>query len=484
MEPGAGDPGAPAATRSARRKRHARPATAGETFLGRRFPRHLRRGRLVSPGDPVLVALSGGLDSVVLLHAARFLVPELRLRVSAAHFDHAMRPDSAADAAWVRGLCRAWDVPLETRRADRPPASEAEARRLRYDFLEEAAGRAGATAIWTAHHADDQAETVLFRAIRGAGPAGLAGIRERRGRLVRPLLPFRRAHLEAYAAAAGLRYREDPTNRTAPYARNRIRHEVMTLLESIAPGAGAALARLAELEQRGLAARAWVLERLTREAALSRDDEAIELARPVLLSYHPAIRAQLVHRLLSHYGGGASRAGTLAALEFIISGASGGQFHAARGVRLERHFDRIRIARAAPPDRAPADRTLSVPAAGDGSGEVVLGGRRFLVEWSSGSRELAGPAEAFDPSAIPFPLRVRAWEPGDRIRLPFGTKKLKKLFAERRVTRADRSRIPVLVDRTNRVLWVVGVARADVARARGDGPAFRLAIHDAGARGG
>src|SRR4051812_7461857 len=168
----------------------------------------------VEPGAHLLAAVSGGADSVVLLHLLRFVAEGMGMTVSAAHFDHAMRPDSGADAQWVAGLCAAWDVPLVVGRADGTLRSEGEARDARYAFLEAARAGAGADWIATAHHADDQAETVLFRVLRGTGVAGLAGIApvDAARRLVRPLLPFRRAELRRYARSHGLRWREDSTN--------------------------------------------------------------------------------------------------------------------------------------------------------------------------------------------------------------------------------------------------------------------------------
>src|SRR5690606_8586295 len=145
--------------------------------------------RILGVHQRVVVALSGGLDSVVLLHLLRFGTART---VCAAHFDHAMRSDSGADALWVSGLCRAWGVPLAAARAEDPPRSEAAARELRYAFLHAAAERFAADALATAHHADDQAETVLFRLARGTGLAGLAGIPARRGIIARPLLAFTR----------------------------------------------------------------------------------------------------------------------------------------------------------------------------------------------------------------------------------------------------------------------------------------------------
>ncbi|HEX2080859.1 MAG TPA: tRNA lysidine(34) synthetase TilS, partial [Longimicrobium sp.] len=190
-------------------------------------------------GAHVLVAVSGGCDSVTLLHLLRFAADDGTLRITAAHFDHAMRPGSARDAAWVRGLCAAWQVPMVEARAETPPRTEAEAREARYAFLRRAQAQAGATHLATAHHADDQAETVLFRVLRGTGIRGLAGIPPRDGAgLVRPLLPFWRAEIVRYARAEGLCWREDPSNRGTGYARNRIRLQLLPAIEKhVAPGA-------------------------------------------------------------------------------------------------------------------------------------------------------------------------------------------------------------------------------------------------------
>src|SRR5690606_25249179 len=203
-------------------------------------------------------------------------------RLVAAHFDHRMRPGSDEDANWVAGLCTAWDLPLELGHADPPPRSEAEARAARYRFLHAAAERVRADRIATAHQADDQAETVLFRIIRGTGLRGLTGIPARRGMIVRPLLPFRRAELEAYARSTHLRFREDPTNLVLGYARNRLRHDVLPRLERIAPGARRALVRLAREARAAEAAGDSLLDAVEREV-VSIDAEGVLLARERLL---------------------------------------------------------------------------------------------------------------------------------------------------------------------------------------------------------
>lgn len=440
-----------------------------------RFDRHLRESGLLAEGDVVLVALSGGRDSVVLLHLLRFPLAHWRLHLHAAHFDHRMRPDSTADADWTAGLCTAWEIPLLGGCARTPLRSEADARDARYEFLQDAADRARASRILTAHHADDQAETVLFRAIRGTALRGLAGIPERRGRIVRPLLPFRRAEIAAYAARHRISFREDPTNRSLTYTRNRIRHEIMPRLESIAPGATRSLTRLAEHVREAELAWDDVLERL--ESGLLRETaEGIELARDELLSYHPHVRARVLRRALLRFGPAAEHAGTRAALEFINSGSSGSRVTLPGGIRIAREFDRIRIEPVTPrPEGMAADRRVVIQAPGDGAGIARVGGRRVAVRWWTGERA-EGEGESFDIRALRFPLEVRGWRPGDRITLPYGTKKLKKLFAERRIGVAERARTAVLADAEGRVLWIPGVARARFGRAVPGHPCMNVAV--------
>lgn len=448
--------------------------------LRSRFRAHLERTGLITPADTVLVAVSGGLDSVVLLELLRFGLGDRAPGLVAAHFDHAMRPGSREDGEWVAGLCAAWEVPLETARAEPPPRSEAAARAARYRFLHAAAARAGANRIATAHHADDQAETVLFRIIRGTGLRGLAGIPERRGQIVRPLLPFRRAELEAYARAAGLRYRQDPTNLLLGYARNRLRHDVLPRLERIAPGAAGALVRLAEEARAAETAWESLLDDVERQVATVDGDDVL-LARERLLSYHPHVRARLLRRLLRRFGSHPDRAGTRAALEFIRLGASGGHFDVIGGVRLEREFDRIRM-RPGPrrAETAAGDRPLIITRPERGEGVAIIGGRRLAVEWTLVHEDTAPTTAAFDAAALRFPLELRGWRAGDRIRLPYGTKKLKKLFVERRIGRSERVTTPVLADAGGRVVWVAGIARAAGTETVPGRPAFQLRISDAG----
>jgi tRNA(Ile)-lysidine synthase len=406
-----------------------------------------------------------------------------------------MRQGSAGDLAWVTGLCRAWQVPLRTGRASPPPASEEEAREARYDFLLDMKGREEAEWILTGHQADDQAETVLFRMLRGTGLRGLAGIPVSRAPgLYRPLLAFTRAELRAYARDRGLRGRDDPTNLDPTIPRNYLRHEIIPRLEEgVAPGARRALRRLARLARENERAWAALVPRLLNGMVQEEDDHLL-VARRELLDHSPGVQVRLLREILERQGITLDAAGTRAVVEFTRTGASGRSLTLPGGYRLAREFDRFRIGWQ---KDSPKSGTLAIQGTGTGSGEVRIGGARFWVEWWAGGtersrdpmeREMAGEeaahmAEGWDRVTLParsewFPLTLRGWEEGDRIRLTYGTKRLAKLFGEARIPVEGRGRVPVLLEVGGEVLWVAGVALSVLAGS-GDSPrVFHLGIRN------
>lgn len=440
-----------------------------------RFRRNVEALRL-GRAPRVLVALSGGADSVALLHLLRFIAPPARL--AAAHLDHAMRPGSEDDAAWVRGLCRSWGVPLLSGRAAVPPRTEEEARSARYAFLRSAAAEQGATWIATAHHADDQAETVLFRALRGTGIEGLRGIPARTAAgLVRPLLPFWRREIREYAARAGLRWREDPTNLAVDAARNRLRQRILPEIErSVAPGARRSLVRLAALAREADVAWRVLLPALEAEA-VRHEGEACLLARDRLRAYDPAVGARILRDVLRRFGPVPGRAGTRAALQFITDATSGRELWLPGGVRISTEFADARVER---PQVPAPDRPLEIPLAGaepEGEGTLLLGGRASRIRWwtapAAGGSELALRLDLIRP-----PLLLRARRAGDRIRLAGGTKTLKKLFVERRVPRPRRGELAVVEDADGRILAVAGLVVDPELSPRAGDRALHLSVHD------
>jgi tRNA(Ile)-lysidine synthase len=219
-----------------------------------RAARTLAAAGVPAAGDGLALAVSGGADSLALLHAMRTLAGPRGWRLAVVTVDHGLRSGSAADAAFVvdHAKALAMDARLETLApADlarhRRAGQEGAARAARYEALWRAAGELGCGWLATGHTLDDQAETVLLQLLRGAGPDGLAGMSVRSGRLLRPLLGVRRAETRGCCAAVGVDWREDPTNDEPGPLRNRVRQRLLPLLEELRPGAAGALARTAAL---------------------------------------------------------------------------------------------------------------------------------------------------------------------------------------------------------------------------------------------
>src|SRR5262250_3360433 len=218
--------------------------------LRAQIERTIRRHAMLAGGETVLVGVSGGADSVALLHLLSNLAEDWRLRLHVLHVDHQLRMESADDADFVRALGARLGVPVDvaTVTVERRSSLEAAARAARYAALEACAARVGAARIAVGHTADDQAETVLMRLVQGAGVRGLAGIPPVRGAIIRPLIEVRRSALESELASAGLSWVDDASNRNPKFLRNRIRHELLPLLaDSYNPEVKAALARVASL---------------------------------------------------------------------------------------------------------------------------------------------------------------------------------------------------------------------------------------------
>lgn len=447
--------------------------TATRSFVDR-FRESLAAEGGPSVGDKVVVAFSGGLDSCVLLHLLRFAVPE-RLDVVVAHYDHAIRGESAADALWVRGLCTAWDVPLRTERSGEAARSEDAAREARYDFLERIRRGVSASAVLVGHHADDQAETVLFRVLRGTGISGLAAIpRSRDPAIFRPLLGFWRTELQVYARRAHLAWREDPSNGELDCARNALRHRLLPDAERlVAPGARRALVRLARLAAEDEAAWEDLLQGILDSLETKELEHGLAFSRDAFSRLHPAVQGRVFRGLLRRLGLTLDETGTRLAVDFSGSGRSGTGIDVGGGVELRRQLERLVLRR---PSTTQPDRPLSIPDVGPGSGDALLGGERIPVSWGADDVETRERCERLRVDAGRFPLLVRSREPGDRIRLSGGTKKLKKLFLEARIPSDHRGQIPVVVDAAGVVLWVPGVARAEKTVERGSTSTLRIGI--------
>ena len=415
-----------------------------------------------SAGESVVVGLSGGADSVALLHTLTALGRHRGFTVLAAHLDHGLRPESAADSAFCREVSEALGIPFRTRRADVAARRRAEgggleeaARRERHAFLRAVKEDEGFSWIALAHTRDDQAETVLLRLLRGAGGLGLSAMRPRAGDLLRPMLSLSRRDVLDHLAARALSWREDASNADLAIARNRVRHELIPYLERhFNPAVREALARSAAL---------------LAEDADALDSGAGDALTVTALRRAPRAMARLtVRRALQGAGGlrGVGLAHVDAIVDLAATEAPSGRRVALPGGReAVFHFDEVRITRRRAPV-PPFALPLTVP------GAVALPDGRRLV-----ARAAGGPAAA-DVVAVPDgPLEIRTRRPGDRVRTSGRDLSLKRFLMDQRVPAQERGSIPLLAA-GHQVLWVPG-QRIDGADA-GEQRFVRLELHPGG----
>ena len=381
----------------------------------------IREQQMLSPGDTVVCAVSGGADSVALLFALYLSRETLDIRLEAAHFNHHLRmEESDRDEAFVREFCGQYDIPLHLGSAQVKPGKkglEAAARDARYAYLKSLPGK-----IATAHTADDNAETVLMHLVRGTGLKGLGGIAPVQGELIRPMLTVTRQEVEAFLEEWSLPHVEDSSNESDAFLRNRIRHHVMPLLRAENP-------RLAEnLSQTAL--------RLRRdEEALSAQANYETLPTVERLKAMPsAQRSRVLARFLKESGVREPEDAHIALAESLVfSGKPSAQASFPGGVTIARNYDRLEA-------RSPREKWEACPL--PCPGEVVLPGLRVTC---APAEEIVNTADTFTvrPQG---PITLRPRQSGDAIRLPGGTKSLKKLFIDRKIPISQRSNIPVLCD--------------------------------------
>jgi tRNA(Ile)-lysidine synthase len=433
----------------------------------------------IAHGATILVALSGGADSVALLHALLELRERFKVRVAAAHLNHRIRAlESDRDEKFVREMCVRLGVELRVARArglDADSANlEERAREARYRFLNRAADAVGAEYIALAHHADDQAETVLMRMLRGAGIAGLAAMTERGpGRLIRPMLGLCRAEILSYLQARGISFVEDSTNRSPEILRNRIRAELIPMLErDYAPGLRR---RLVEIAGEMRSVDDFMNAAASIEfAAIRSDDDALDVARFGPLA--PALQMSVL-RLYLNARIGTLRRITRAHLEalrrLVLAGGPSDSIDLPGGWRAEREYNFLRIINTIPA----SDEPFSIPLSLEGITIVEAASYRFEASMVDRGDLTPSPfprgkgnqsygvgdlcVALFDSAAIADAgLVVRNFIRGDRIR-PLGMRgerKVKDVFIDRKIPRLERRRFPI-VTLAGEVAWLPGLAR-------------------------
>jgi tRNA(Ile)-lysidine synthase len=446
----------------------------------------VRRHDLIRPDTRVVAAVSGGSDSVALVHILKALADAGELGLAGiVHFNHQLRPSAGADEAFVAGLAASLDRPflagredVRSRAARDHQSIELAARTARYEFFDQARRHFSADLTALGHTRDDQAETVLLRLTRGAGPRGLAGMHPKNGSVVRPLLECRREVLRDWLADRRLPFVDDETNTDVSIPRNRVRAELLPLLETrFNRGIVDVLADQAEIARevcRWMDAIAFDLHaRSVRLATMPDGSTSCEIDLAALRAAPVAVQRALLWRVMSEVGG--HRPITFdhvdAALRLMDEhGEMQADFP---GQRLQRIGPSLvlrgRVAGAA--GRRAREATnlfrfpLSIP------GEVALPDAGWVVSAEAGASATASNAASKDVVHVRLDLcrgslAVRNRRPGDRFR-PVGLggqKKLQDYFVDRKVARAQRDAVPLVVDETDRIVWVAGYGIDDAFR--------------------
>ncbi len=456
-------------------------------------------------GDTVCVAVSGGVDSTVLLHLLYELRDEFSLSLIVCHLNHNLRGKEATrDKNFVRRLASDFDIPFECEKllkkdikARSGESLQEWARMRRIEFLNRCADKHAATRIALGHNTDDQAETIVMRLVKGASLRGLTGIGWKRRRFVRPVLGLTRAEIEAYASANNIDFVEDSSNKTTKYLRNDIRHNLMPVLAGYNPRVKEAIARSAELLKEdeatlaGLAATAFKKARSGGRARAGKDtNHEVVLDRKVLLALDPAIFRRVFTMAVYSLSTEAEPTARptpeptlymaqIDAFRALVKGrAPNTALKLCAGLFAGRSYDKITIS-GKPLELAQSmnkgAKALNKRAEGL-AGEVILEvpgsaavqGVDALITATIVRRMpkklVAGKAVYFDMDKLPGPLTVRTFRAGDRIRQMgmSGHKKLKDIFIDDKIS-LDKRRSTLLVLLGGTIIWVCGLRRSGVA---------------------
>lgn len=433
--------------------------------------------------ETVVVAVSGGPDSVALLHLLFRLSEEFILRLHVAHLNHMLRGElGARDARFVVELARTLGLPCTCEERDvhafqRTSANssvEDAARQVRYRFLNETADRVGASRIALGHMADDQAETVLLHLVRGTGLSGLRGMLPVRGRIIRPVLTVRRDEIEEFLRVEGIEYCSDETNESRQFARNKIRAEVIPLLQrEFNPRVVDSINRTAQVVR---SAEEWAeseLDRLFGGLVSKRDETEIVLSVPALSELPVLLRQLAIRRalrLLNQSGTELSLAQTESVVSLLQSPQAETHISLPGGIRAEREGDALWIGTVVEemlesewelPIEAPC--TIRIPAA-----NITLTCEILPRGLERSELPNTGPHEAFmDWQCVKGNLVIRNRRPGDRFH-PLGapgSRKLKDYFIDIKWPQKDRDRVPLLVDDEG-IICVLGHVIAERMRVR------------------
>ncbi len=449
---------------------------------------YMEENQMLQPGDAVVVGVSGGADSVCLLFLLCKLREQLQLKLQVVHVNHGLRETAERDSQFVRHLCEKWNVPVtcvtfpvSTLAKEQGLTIEEAGRKVRYEAFEKAASELAAShpelprepRIGVAHHAGDNAETMLFHLIRGTGLRGLAGIPPVRGNIIRPLLCAEREEIEECLKAAEIPWVTDETNDDDTYVRNKIRHRMIPEAEKMVQGSVLhmfdASKRLREVEDylREQTDRAVLdLCGQKQENPAKSSTDTYDISVISLQTYHIALQERVILRFLESLSPGGRDIGSLQVDQVLdlVTRPGNREIHLPFGLRAERSYDRLRIYRA-----GDAEGASEVAAEPEGHIEVTFPGSESLKDVDFRAEFTENPYTKYmdyDKINKSFVLRTR--REGDFIRIcgkegELASQSLKNYFINSKIPAALRDRIPLMAFGSE-VYWIIGYRMSDAVK--------------------
>lgn len=412
---------------------------------------------LIDKGDTVLCAVSGGADSICLLHVMSALKEELNLKIAVANVNHLIRgEESDRDSEFVKKVCREYGVECFYREynvtqiaKERKIGEEECGRILRYEFFEEISRNFANAKIAIAHNLDDCAETILFRMARGSSPTGLEGIRYRRQNIIRPLLDVKRSQIEKYLRDNNLKWCEDSTNALPIYARNKIRLSVIPSLEEISSGAAEKIVQSAKM----IAEDNEFIENEAEKLLQRCFFETYLLINPVVEA-PSSIGRRIAAQVLKKWGAEITFDRVESFLEFLEKD-SGKRFDITRNLYAERNYDKVSLRKSEAQVSYVSVLTEETPL-------CDRGWKLEVLITDTPIKKNTNAMALFDADVVKPPFTVRYRQSGDKMKLKgiSGTKKLSDIFTDEKIDRYERDYIPI-VEKDGEILYLCGIRQSE-----------------------
>jgi tRNA(Ile)-lysidine synthase len=416
----------------------------------------VKKNNMIESGDTVVCAVSGGVDSVVLLEVMVKLRKLLNIHVVAAHFNHCIRVgESDRDQMFVEMLCHKLNIPCYVSSGDvlgrarvTGESTEEAARVLRYEFLESIASKFSGK-VATAHHADDNLETILISMIHGTSPTGLAGIPPVRGRIIRPLLCVTRDEIVAHAKSIGLNHVEDSTNKSDDYLRNRIRHHITPLLRAENPNIAKGMVKTSSLLREDEELIASNKEKVIHEASLGNNEYSCNAFK----KYHKSLLGRVIASILYDLDVDVNTSSIESLLDCIYSSKKSYEVDLNNNIIAQKSGDVIYIG-----------RRREIPGVGytkiESGSKIPIGNTRYFVHCNE-IDDLINISKVpavmhISKDSVNGDLYIRSIREGDKIKMPGGTKRLSKVLSEAGYTKYNKHTCPVIADGSG-VVAVYGV---------------------------